>query len=163
MKRKILFSILVVGEVILLLRIVIFCEVNFVIWLLLIGLMILIIVGTVKLYNSIRDWERYIKDWDNPELTFKEFYSLYTVMPENFRLNDLNVSYKYKSISFKTYIDYCKYRAFLQRYKKQKEEMKRTEIQTDLIKELQRDLAAKQEENDEWVKKRLEEITYLKY
>jgi len=163
MKRKILFSILVVGEVILLLRIFIFCEVNWIIWLLLIGLMILIIVGTVKLYNSIRDWERYIKDWDNPELTFKEFYSLYTVMPENFRLNDLNVSYKYKSISFKTYIDYCKYRAFLQRYKKQKEEMKRTEIQADLIKTLQRDLAAKQEESDQWVKKRLEEITYLKY
>lgn len=155
MKRKILFSILFVGEAILLLRIFIFCEVNWIIWLLLIGLMILIIVGTVKLYNSICDWERYIKEWDYPELTFKEFYSLYTVMPENFRLNDLNVSYKYKSISFKTYIDYCKYRAFLQRYKKQKEEMKRTEIQADLIKTLQRDLAAKQEENDQWVKENL--------
>lgn len=154
MKRKFLFSILVVGELILLLYL--FCEVrNWIIWLLLIGLMILIIVGTVKLYYSIRDWERYIKEWDYPELTFKEFYSLYTVMPENFRLNDLNVSYKYKSISFKTYIDYCKYRAFLQRYKKQKEEMKRTEIQADLIKTLQRDLAAKQEENDQWVKENL--------
>lgn len=162
MKRKILFSILVVGELILLLYL--FCEVrNWIIWLLLIGLMVLIIVGTVKLYYSIRDWERYVKEWDYPELTFKEFYSLYTVMPENFRLNDLNVSYKYESISFKTYIDYCKYRAFLQRYKKQKEEMKRTEIQADLIKTLQRDLAAKQEENDEWVKKRLEKIAYIKY
>lgn len=41
--------------------------------------------------------------------------------------------------------------------------MRRTEIQADLIKELQRDLAAKQEESDEWVKKRLEKIAYIKY
>ena len=128
-----------------------------------VGIMTVIIILTVKLRNSMRDWERYIKKWDDPELTFEEFYSLYTIMPENFGLNDLNVSYKYKSISFKTYIDYCKYRAFLQRYKKQKKEMKRTEIQADLIKTLQRDLAAKQEENDQWVKKRLEKIAYIKY
>ena len=162
MKRKILFSILVIGELILLLYL--FCEVrNWIIWLLLIGLMVLIIVGTVKLYYSIRDWERDIKNWDNPELTFKEFYSLYTIMPENFGLNEFSVNYKYKGVSFKTYFDYCKYRKFVNRYKEQKEEMKRTEIQTDLIKELQRDLAAKQEENDEWVKKRLEKIAYIKY
>ena len=103
----------------------------------------------------MHDWECYIKKWDYPELTFEEFYSLYTVMPENFGLNEFSVNYKYKNISFKTYIDYCKYRAFIQRYKKQKEEMKRTEIQADLIKTLQRDLAAKQEENDQWVKENL--------
>lgn len=38
--------------------------------------------------------------------------------------------------------------------------MKRTETQADLIKELQRDLAAKQEENDQWLKERLEKIAY---
>lgn len=130
-------------------------------WLLLLGLIALIIIKTIRLNNSMHDWECYIKERDYPELTFEEFYSLYTVMPENFRLNDLSVSYKYKSISFKTYIDYCKYRAFLQRYKKQKEEMKRTEIQADLIKELQRDLAAKQEENDEWVKKEIKKNGHI--
>ena len=162
MNRKILFSILVVGELILLLYL--FCEVrNWIIWLLLIGLMVLIIVGTVKLYYSIRDWERDIKNWDNPELTFKEFYSLYTIMPDHFTLNKFNVSYRYKDISFKTYFDYCKYRNFFKHYKEQKKEMRRTEIQADLIKELQRDLAAKQEESDEWVKKRLEKIAYIKY
>lgn len=121
----------------------------------LIGLMILIIVGTVKLYNSICDWERHIKNWDNPELTFKEFYSLYAVMPENFRLNEFSVDYKYKGTSFKTYIDYCKYQRFLQHYKEQKKEAKRAEVQADLIKTLQQDLAAKQEENDQWAKENL--------
>lgn len=154
MKRKILFSILVVGEVILLLYI--FCTVrNWIIWLLLIELMILIIIETLKLYNSIRDWERYIKKWDNPVLTFKEFYSMYTVMPENFTLNRFDITYRYKDISFKTYIDYYKYMKFFERYKEQKKEMKRTEIQANLIKELQRDLAAKQEENDQWIKENL--------
>ena len=131
--------------------------------LLMVGIMIGIIILTVKLRKSIRDWERHIKNWDYPELTFEEFYSLYTIMPDHFTLNKFNVSYRYKDISFKTYFDYCKYRKFIERYKKQKKEMKRTEIQADLIKELQRDLAAKQEENDQWVKKRLEKITYLKH
>lgn len=131
--------------------------------LLMVGIMIGIIILTVKLRKSIRDWERHIKNWDYPELTFEEFYSLYTIMPENFGLNEFTVNYKYKGVSFKTYFDYCKYRKFIERYKKQKKEMKRTEIQADLIKELQRDLAAKQEENDQWVKKRLEKITYLKH
>ncbi len=160
MKRKILFSILVVWEVILLLHI--FCAVrNWIIWLLLIGLMILIIVGTVKLYNSICDWERYIKKWDNPVLTFKEFYSMYTVMPERFTLNKFDVTYRYKDISFKTYFDYYKYKKFFERYKEQKKEMKRTEIQADLIKELQRDLAAKQEENDQWAKENLKKNVHI--
>lgn len=160
MKRKILFSILIVGEVILLLYI--FCEVrNWIIWLLLIGLMILIIVGTVKLYNSICDWECYIKKWDNPVLTFKEFYSIYTVMPDHFTLNEFGVSYRYKDISFKTYFDYHKYEKFFERYKEQKEEMRRTEIQANLIKELQRDLAVKQEENDQWVKENLKKNVHI--
>ena len=149
-------------EIVLLL--VIFCKIE--LWwlsLLMIGIMIGAIILTVKLRNSMRDWERYIKKWDYPELTFEEFYSLYTIMPENFGLNEFSVNYKYKGVSFKTYFDYCKYRKFIKRYKKQKKEMKRTEIQADLIKELQRDLAAKQEENDQWVKKRLEKITYLKH
>jgi hypothetical protein len=128
-----------------------------------IGIMVGIIILTVKLRNSIRDWKLHIKEWDNPELTFKEFYSLYSVMPENFGLNEFSVNYKYKGVSFKTYFDYYKYRKFIKRYKEQKKEMKRTETQADLIKELQRDLAAKQEENDQWVKKRLEKITYLKH
>lgn len=160
MKRKILFSILVVGELILLLYL--FCEVrNWIIWLLLIGLMILIIVGTVKLYYSIRDWERYIKKWNNPQLTFEEFYSLYSVMPEKFQLNNFDVTYRYKDISFKTYFDYCKYTRFFERYKEQKKEMRRTETQANLIKELQRDLAAKQEENDEWVKENLKKNVHI--
>lgn len=160
MKRKILFSILVVGEVILLLHI--FCEVrNWIIWLLLVGLMVLIIIGTLKLYGSIRDWERYIRRWDYPELTFKEFYSMYTVMPEKFQLNRFDVTYRCKDISFKTYIDYYKYMKFFERYKEQKKEMKRTEIQANLIKELQQDLAAKQEENDQWVKENLKKNVHI--
>ena len=162
MRRKIFFCILYLLEFAFAYFILFCCGIKlWWLWLLLLGLNVLIIIKTITLNNSIHDWKCYIKKQDDPELTFEEFYSLYTVMPENFRLNDLSVSYKYKSISFKTYIDYCKYRAFLQRYKKQKEEMKRTEIQADLIKELQRDLAAKQEENDEWVKENLKKNVHI--
>ena len=126
-----------------------------------IGIMVGAIILTVKLRNSIRDWELHIKEWDNPELTFKEFYSLYSVMPEKFQLNRFDVTYRYKDISFKTYFDFCKYMRFFERYKEQKKEMKRTEIQANLIKELQRDLAAKQEENDQWVKENLKKDVHI--
>lgn len=162
MKRKIFFCILYLLEFAFAYLILFYSGIKlWWLWLLLLGLDALIVVKTIRLNNSIHDWECYIKEWDYPELTFEEFYSLYTVMPENFGLKEFSVNYKYKNVSFKTYIDYCKYRAFIQRYKKQKEEMKRTEIQADLIKELQRDLAAKQEENDEWVKKEIKKNGHI--
>lgn len=126
-----------------------------------IGIMTGMIILTVKLRNSIRNWELHIKEWDDPELTFKEFCSLYSVMPEKFQLNRFNVTYRHKHISFKTYSDYCKYTWFLDRYEEQKKEMRRTEIQANLIKELQRDLAAKQEENDQWVKENLKKNVHI--
>ena len=155
-----IINISLIIEIILLL--VIFCEIKlWWLWLLMMGIMVGIIILTVKLRNSMRDWERYIKEWDYPELTFEEFYSLYTIMPENFGLKEFSVNYKYKGVSFKTYFDYYKYRKFIKRYKKQKEVMKRTEIQANLIKELQRDLAAKQEENDEWTKKEIKKNVHI--
>lgn len=160
MKTKLIFGITYIIEAILLFFVV-FKVRNFPVWISLIGLIILIIVGTIKLDRSIHDWERYIKKWDDPELTFEEFYSLYSVMPEKFQLNRFDVTYRYKDISFKTYIDYYKYMKFFERYKEQKKEMKRTEIQTNLIKELQRDLAAKQKENDQWVKENLKEDVHI--
>lgn len=147
-------------EIVLLL--VIFCKIEPLwLWLLMIGIMVVIIILTIKLRNSIYDWKLHIKNWDDPELTFEEFYSLYSVMPEKFQLNNFDVTYRYKDISFKTYFDYCKYRRFFERYKEQKKEMKRTEIQANLIKELQRDLAAKQEENDQWVKENLKKNVHI--
>lgn len=155
-----IINISLIIEIVLLL--VIFCKIE--LWwlsLLMIGIMIGAIIITVKLRNSMRDWKRYIKKWDDPELTFKEFYSLYSVMPEKFQLNRFDVSYRYKDISFKTYFDYCKYTRFFERYKEQKKEMKRTEIQANLIKELQQDLAAKQEENDQWVEENLKKNVHI--
>ena len=153
-------NILLIIEIVLLL--IIFCKIE--LWwlsLLMIGIMIGAIILTIKLRSSIRDWELHIKEWDNPELTFEEFYSLYTIMPEKFQLNRFDVTYRYKDISFKTYFDYCKYTRFFERYKEQKKEMKRTENQANLIKELQRDLAAKQEENDQWVKEEIKKNVHI--
>lgn len=162
MKRKVVFCILYIIECIFLLFVLI-KEMPIRIGFFLLVSIILMFIITRKLHKSVFDWERHIKNWDYPELTFEEFYSLYTIMPENFGLNEFSVNYKYKGVSFKTYFDYCKYRKFIERYKEQKKEMKRTEIQANLIKELQRDLAAKQEENDQWTKERLEKIAYIKY
>lgn len=160
MKTKLIFGITYIIEAILLFFVV-FKVRNFPVWISLIGSIILIIIGTIKLDRSIHDWEHYIKKWDDPELTFEEFYSLYSVMPEKFQLNRFDVTYRYKDISFKTYIDYYKYMKFFERYKEQKKEIERTEIQTNLIKELQRDLAAKQKENDQWVKENLKEDVHV--
>ena len=160
MKTKLIFGITYIIEAILLFFVV-FKVRNFPVWISLIGLIILIIVGTIKLDRSIHDWACYIKKWNDSELTFEEFYSLYSVMPEKFQLNRFDVTYRYKDISFKTYIDYYKYMKFFERYKEQKKEIKRTEIQTNLIKELQRDLVAKQEENDQWVKENLKEDVHI--
>lgn len=147
-------------EIVLLL--IIFCKTEpWWLWLLMAGIMIGAIILTIKLRSSIRNWELHIKEWDNPELTFEEFYSLYSVMPEKFQLNRFDITYRYKDISFKTYFDYCKYTRFFERYKEQKKEMKRTEIQANLIKELQRDLAAKQEENDQWVKENIKKNVHI--
>jgi len=155
-----IINISLIIEIILLL--VIFCEIKlWWLWLLMIGIMVGIIILTVKVRGSIRDWKLYIKEWDAPELTFEEFYSLYSVMPEKFQLNRFDVTYRYKDISFKTYFDYCKYTRFVERYKEQKKEMRRTETQANLIKELQRDLAAKQEANDQWVKENLKKNVHI--
>lgn len=149
-------------EIVLLLVIFIFCKIEpWWLWLLMIGIMVGTIILTVKLRSFIHDWERYIKKWNDPELTFKEFYSLYSIMPEKFQLNRFDVTYRYKDISFKTYIDYYKYMKFFEHYKEQKKEMERTEIQANLIEELQRDLAAKQEENDQWVKENLKKNVHI--
>ena len=160
MKTKLIFGITYIIEAILLFFVV-FKVRNFPVWISLIGLIILIIVGTIKLDRSIHDWACYIKKWNDPELTFEEFYSLYSVMPEKFQLNRFDVTYRYKDISFKTYVDYYKYMKFFERYKEQKKEMKRTEIQANLIKELQQDLAAKQEENDQWVKENFKKNVHI--
>ena len=155
MKRKITFGIIYIIEFILLLFDFIKIE-SVMIGLCLFFLILFIFFATFKLNSSVKDWDNYIKQQDESELTFKQFYSLWSVMPENFTLKELNVDYRYKSISFKSYIDYCRYRKFLERYKKRKKEMKKIERQTDLSKLLQRDLASKEEENIEWVKKNVQ-------
>lgn len=160
MKRKVVFCILYIIECIFLLFVLI-KEMPIRIGFFLLVSIILVFIITRKLHAAIFNWEHCIKDWKCPELTFKEFYSLYIAMPENFQLNRFDVSYKYNSISFKTYFDYCKYKKFVKHYKKQKEAMKRTEIQANLIKELQQDLAAKQEENDQWVKENLKKNVHI--
>lgn len=160
MKEKMLIGVFYIIEIALLL-LSFFLSIPSVIKIIGIVFMIVLMTLTTKINNSIIDWERYIKKWDDPELTFEEFYSLYSVMPEKFQLNSFDVTYRYKDISFKTYIDYYKYMKFFERYKEQKKEKKRTEIQAELIKELQRDLAAKQEENDQWVKENLKKDVHI--
>lgn len=160
MKEKMLIGVFYIIEIALLL-LSFFLSIPSVIKIIGIVFMIVLMILTTKINNSIIDWERYIKKWDDPELTFEEFYSLYSVMPEKFQLNSFDVTYRYKDISFKTYIDYYKYMKFFERYKEQKKEKKRTEIQAELIKELQRDLAAKQKENDQWVKENFKKDVHI--
>ena len=86
MKEKMLIGVFYIIEITLLL-LSFFLSIPGVIKIIGIVFMIVLTILTTKINNSIKDWKRYIKKWDNPELTFEEFYSLYSIMPEKFQLN----------------------------------------------------------------------------
>ena len=93
-----------------------------------------------------------------PKLTFRQFITMYEVIPDKFILDEYNVFYKDEGkVDFKTYFDFLRYKHFKNNIKKHEVRMDQLNSQAELIKALQRDLAKKQEENDDFMKQKLRE------
>ena len=98
-----------------------------------------------------------------PKLTFRQFITMYEVMPDRFILHEYNVFYKrYEGdVDFKTYFDFLRYEHFKNNIEKHEVKMNQLNRQAELIKALQRDLAKKQEENDDFMKQKLREQAHI--
>ena len=94
-----------------------------------------------------------------PKLTFRQFITMYEVMPDRFILHEYNVFYKrYEGdVDFKTYFDFLRYEHFKNNIKKYEIKMNQLNEQAELIKALHRDLANMQKENDDFIKQKLRE------
>lgn len=122
-------------------------------------LIIILFICTFFSGIHIGDWEKSIKDI-YPKMTFKEFYSSFNIIPDNFELKDDRViyydrgnnnyiGYSTEHIVFKTFIDYCKYKLFHIQYNKQIEKEKRDERQKKLMKQIQENQIKKQTQNEQ--------------
>ena len=98
-----------------------------------------------------------------PKLTFRQFITMYEVMPDRFILNEYNVFYKrYEGdVDFKTYFDFLRYKHFKNNIEKHEVKMNQLNRQAELIKALHRDLANMQKENDDFMKQKLREQAHI--
>ena len=105
------------------------------------------------------DWRADKTDITAPKLTLRQFITLYEAMPNNFILDNYSIFYKPEdtTIYLRTYFDFLKYKHFKNNIRKYEIKMNQLNRQAELIKALQRDLAKKQEENDDFIKQKLRE------
>lgn len=113
--------------------------------------LVLIIIINIYLVCSLNAWEN-TKNNTTPELTYQEFISLFNTTPERIVLKDNLILYEYhdeyndrftRSVSFKTYIDFYKYKLFFRRNNKLKNKIKHIEAQKEFEKQLKQVLATK--------------------
>lgn len=119
----------------------------------------LIICGVVLLSLSI-DWSCY-NDKETAKLTFRQFKSIYDVIPDNFHLYSDYVTFKYKNVYFKTFFDYLRYKIFYKHKKKYRKKIESIKNQAKLIKNIQEELAREQRNNDQWVKENIKKNVHV--
>ena len=114
---------------------------------------VLVIISTINFFlvYSIGTWEN-TKNDTTPELTYQEFISLFNITPERIVLKDNLILYEYhdeynnrftRCVSFKTYIDFYKYKLFFRRNNKLKNKTKHIEAQKEFEKQLEQVSAIK--------------------
>ena len=114
---------------------------------------VLVIISTINFFlvYSIGTWEK-TKNNTTLELTYQEFISLFNTTPERIVLKDNLILYEYhdeyndrftRCVSFKTYIDFYKYKLFFRRNDKLKNKTKHIEAQKEFEKQLKQVLATK--------------------
>ena len=101
--------------------------------------------------------------WDSntkktrPKITFKQFIFIYNIEPTKFCFESKTdfstkflcqhfLCYKNKTIDFKSYFDYYRFKMFIKHRKKYKENLEHLKNQKWLIENLQKDLNKQQEE-----------------
>ena len=114
---------------------------------------VLVIISTINFFlvYSIATWEN-TRNNTTPELTYQEFITLFNTTPERIILKDNLILYEYhdeyndrftRCVSFKTYIDFYKYKLFFRRNNKLKNKTKHIEAQKEFEKQLEQVLATK--------------------
>lgn len=114
---------------------------------------VLVIISTINFFlvYSIGTWEN-TKNDTTPELTYQEFITLFNTTPERIVLKDNLILYEYhdeyndrftRCVSFKTYIDFYKYKLFFRRNNKLKNKTKHIEVQKEFEKQLEQVSAIK--------------------
>lgn len=114
---------------------------------------VLVIISTINFFlvYSIGTWEN-TKNDTTPELTYQEFITLFNTTPERIVLKDNLILYEYhdeyndrftRCVSFKTYIDFYKYKLFFRRNNKLKNKTKHIEAQKEFEKQLEQVSAIK--------------------
>lgn len=120
----------------------------------------LFIIFGLIFYGSLTSGVNWITESQvtTPKLTFRQFITMYEALPDRFFLNEYNVTYRDEGdVDFKTYFDFLRYEHFKNNIEKHEVKMNQLNRQAELIKALQRDLAKKQEENDDFIKQKLRE------
>lgn len=133
------------------------------------GLLIFLVSIVLALFGGaiLDDWS----DWndttnkDSPVVSYRTFLALYKCTPDRWRLQEHCVYYRYQSgedkkIDFKSYYDYLAYCHFCNKKEKIKEEMEQRNNQAEFIKQVQLIISKQEEENNQWLKERLEKIAY---
>lgn len=124
---------------------------------------VLAIVGG-NIYANWCEWND-TTNKERPVISYRTFWALYKCDPNRWDLSIDKITYRYQSgeykkIDFKTYYDYLIYSRFYTNHKKLKKEMKQHENQAEFIKQAQLNISVQEEQNNRWLKERLEKIVY---
>lgn len=119
----------------------------------------LVVCGVVLLSLSM-DWSCY-NDKETAKLTFRQFKSIYAVIPDDFHLYSDYITFKYNDVYFKTFLDYLRYKIFYKHKEKYRKKIESIKNQAKLIKNIQEELAREQRNNDQWVKENIKKNVHI--
>lgn len=119
-----------------------------------------LIAGGMILLSLSMDWICY-SDKETAKLTFRQFKSIYDAIPDNFHLYSDCVTFKYDNVYFKTFFDYLRYKIFYKHKEKYRKKIESIENQAKLIKNIQKELAREQRNNDQWVKENIKKNVHI--
>lgn len=135
-------------------------KMKLIIVLIFVALLVGLIVCGMNLLSLSMDWSCY-NDRETAKLTFRQFKSIYDIIPDSFCLHSDYVRFKYESVYFKTFFDYLRYKIFYNHKEKYRKKIESIENQAKLIKSIQEELAREQRNNDQWVKENIKKNVHI--
>lgn len=133
---------------------------KWIIVLIFIALLVGLTVCGVVLLSLSMDWSCY-NDKETAKLTFRQFKSIYDVIPDDFHLYSDYITFKYNDVYFKTFLDYLRYKIFYKHKEKYRKKIESIKNQAKLIKNIQEELAREQRNNDQWVKENIKKNVHI--
>lgn len=93
---------------------------------------------------------------DTYKLSFKQFYSFYTISPNKWYLGDEHVSLRItgqfggEKYQFRSFIDCLRYKRFRRKVEKNQEQQRELKSQQKLIDEMKKIIAEEEKKNQQW-------------